>query len=82
MTQQARRGNAGYRRDDADIHPPYLYPDYVSTRLRAPNKPRQHRWPRTKSDKLSRSDSGVGGWHQFNRAVEKKNQTIGGSNGS
>ena len=39
MTQQARRGNAGYRRDDADIHPPYLYPDYVSTRLRAPKKP-------------------------------------------
>src|ERR687893_1417615 len=39
MTQQARRGNAGYRRDDADIHPPYLYPDYVSTRLRALKKP-------------------------------------------
>jgi protocatechuate 3,4-dioxygenase, beta subunit len=39
MSQQARRGNAGYRRDDADIHPPYLYPDYVSTRLRAPKKP-------------------------------------------
>lgn len=39
MTQQARRGNVGYRRDDADIHPPYLYPDYVSTRLRAPKKP-------------------------------------------
>src|SRR5918994_509790 len=198
MTQQARRGNAGYRRDDADIHPPYLYPDYVSTRLRAPKKPliilpktlsdttgpaygrdpigeldndltRQHAgellgeriivtgrvtegdgrpvrnslieiWqanaagrythqndrhpapldpnfsdagrcltddegfqhnlqlaeldyvtnsqaaatslPRTMSDKLSRSDSGVGGWNQFNRAVEKKNRTIGGSNGS
>ena len=29
----------GYRRDDAEQHPPHLYPDYVSTRLRAPNRP-------------------------------------------
>ena len=28
---------ASYRRDDAN--PPYLYPDYVATRLRAPKKP-------------------------------------------
>jgi len=49
MTQQARRGNAGYRRDDADIHPPYLYPDYVSTRLRAPKKP-LIKLPKTLSD--------------------------------
>jgi len=49
MTQQARRGNTGYRRDDADIHPPYLYPDYVSTRLRAPKKP-LIKLPKTLSD--------------------------------
>ena len=29
----------GYRRDDAEQHPPHLYPDYVSTRLRAPERP-------------------------------------------
>jgi protocatechuate 3,4-dioxygenase, beta subunit len=29
----------GYRRDDLEINPPYLYPDYVSTRTRAPNRP-------------------------------------------
>jgi protocatechuate 3,4-dioxygenase, beta subunit len=35
MTQQARSGAAGRRRGD----PPYLYPDYRATRLRAPEKP-------------------------------------------
>ncbi|MDQ5812793.1 MAG: protocatechuate 3,4-dioxygenase subunit beta, partial [Actinomycetota bacterium] len=30
---------AAYRRDDADVHPPYLYPDYKATRLRAPERP-------------------------------------------
>ncbi|HEY3188588.1 MAG TPA: protocatechuate 3,4-dioxygenase subunit beta, partial [Solirubrobacteraceae bacterium] len=30
---------AGYRRDGTDAHPPYLYPDYRSTRLRAPARP-------------------------------------------
>ena len=29
----------GYRRDDAEVHPPYLHPDYVSTRTRAPKRP-------------------------------------------
>ena len=29
----------GYRRDGAGVHPPYLYPDYKATRLRAPEKP-------------------------------------------
>ena len=29
----------GYRRDDADVDPPYLYPDYVATRTRAPARP-------------------------------------------
>jgi protocatechuate 3,4-dioxygenase beta subunit len=29
----------GYRRDDGDADPPYLYPDYVGTRLRAPKRP-------------------------------------------
>ena len=29
----------GYRRNDAEQHPPHLYPDYVSTRLRAPERP-------------------------------------------
>jgi protocatechuate 3,4-dioxygenase, beta subunit len=28
----------GYRRDEG-VHPPYLYPDYKATRLRAPGKP-------------------------------------------
>ena len=36
MVQQSSGKIIGYRRDDADIHPPYLYPDYKSTRLRAP----------------------------------------------
>jgi len=30
---------AGYRRDDAPVDPPYRYPDYVSTRFRAPSRP-------------------------------------------
>lgn len=39
MAQQPSSAAAGYRRDDVDIHPPYLYPDYKSTRLRAPERP-------------------------------------------
>ena len=30
---------AGYRRDGTEVHPRYLYPDYRSTRLRAPTRP-------------------------------------------
>jgi protocatechuate 3,4-dioxygenase, beta subunit len=29
----------GYRRDDAEVDPPYLSPDYVATRTRAPRRP-------------------------------------------
>ena len=29
----------GYRRDGGGVHPPYLYPDYKATRLRAPGRP-------------------------------------------
>jgi protocatechuate 3,4-dioxygenase, beta subunit len=29
----------GYRRDHDAVDPPYLYPDYVATRLRAPKRP-------------------------------------------
>jgi protocatechuate 3,4-dioxygenase, beta subunit len=29
----------GYRRDHDAVDPPYLYPDYVGTRLRAPKRP-------------------------------------------
>jgi protocatechuate 3,4-dioxygenase beta subunit len=29
----------GYRRDDPGSRPPYLYPDYLATRLRAPRRP-------------------------------------------
>ena len=29
----------GYRRDDPGARPPYLFPDYQSTRLRAPRRP-------------------------------------------
>jgi protocatechuate 3,4-dioxygenase beta subunit len=29
----------GYRRDDVDVDPPYLHPDYVATRTRAPRRP-------------------------------------------
>jgi protocatechuate 3,4-dioxygenase beta subunit len=30
---------AGYRRDDVEVDPPYLSPDYVATRTRAPKRP-------------------------------------------
>jgi protocatechuate 3,4-dioxygenase, beta subunit len=30
---------AGYRRDDVEVDPPYLFPDYVATRTRAPKRP-------------------------------------------
>ncbi len=39
MVQQASNRIGGYRRDDAEVDPPYLYPDYKATRLRAPKKP-------------------------------------------
>jgi protocatechuate 3,4-dioxygenase, beta subunit len=29
----------GYRRDDVEVDPPYLHPDYVATRTRAPKRP-------------------------------------------
>src|SRR6266508_3804637 len=29
----------GYRRDDPGARPPYLFPDYLATRLRAPRRP-------------------------------------------
>ncbi len=38
MVQQQKGQTCGYRRD-TEVHPPYLYPDYKSTRLRAPEKP-------------------------------------------
>lgn len=38
MTQQRTSGAVGGLREEAG-QPPYLYPDYVSTRLRAPKKP-------------------------------------------
>lgn len=39
MTQQSGRKVVEYRREVEGVHPPYLYPDYESTRLRAPEKP-------------------------------------------
>jgi protocatechuate 3,4-dioxygenase beta subunit len=40
MPQQSSSSpTARDRRDGAGVHPPYLYPDYKSTRLRAPEKP-------------------------------------------
>ena len=39
MAQRSSIRTAAYRRDDADVHPPYLYPDYKATRLRAPERP-------------------------------------------
>ena len=27
----------GYRRDDVEVDPPYLFPDYVATRTRRPS---------------------------------------------
>ena len=38
MRQQPTDETASLRPED-DEQPPYLYPDYVSTRLRAPKKP-------------------------------------------
>jgi protocatechuate 3,4-dioxygenase beta subunit len=32
-------GLSGYRRDDAEVDPPYLHPDYVATRTRSPKRP-------------------------------------------
>jgi protocatechuate 3,4-dioxygenase, beta subunit len=39
MAQRKGEEAAGYRRKDDGAQPPYLYPDYVATRLRAPKKP-------------------------------------------
>jgi protocatechuate 3,4-dioxygenase beta subunit len=39
MASEARIDTAGYRRDDVDVDPPYLFPDYVATRLRSPTRP-------------------------------------------
>jgi protocatechuate 3,4-dioxygenase beta subunit len=41
MAQRMTRGVeiAGYRRDDAQVDPPYLHPDYVATRTRSPKRP-------------------------------------------
>jgi protocatechuate 3,4-dioxygenase, beta subunit len=41
MAQRAVTGGSvvGYRRDHDEVDPPYLYPDYVGTRLRAPKRP-------------------------------------------
>ena len=41
MAHQATRGGqvVGYRRDDVEVDPPYLHPDYASTRTRAPKRP-------------------------------------------
>jgi protocatechuate 3,4-dioxygenase beta subunit len=39
LVHQQKGETDGYRRGDAEGQPPYLYPDYKSTRLRAPEKP-------------------------------------------
>ena len=41
MAHRVTRGVqiAGYRRDDVEVDPPLLYPDYVATRTRAPKRP-------------------------------------------
>jgi protocatechuate 3,4-dioxygenase beta subunit len=40
MAQQPSSKPTDHRRaGEADVHPPYLYPDYKATRLRAPEKP-------------------------------------------
>jgi len=49
MAQRTGEEAAGHRREDDGIQPPYLYPDYVETRLRAPKKP-LILLPRTLSD--------------------------------
>ena len=41
MRQQPTNETAGLRPVD-EGQPPYLYPDYVATRLRAPKKPLDH----------------------------------------
>jgi protocatechuate 3,4-dioxygenase beta subunit len=41
VAQRAATGSevVGYRRDHDGVDPPYLHPDYVGTRLRAPKRP-------------------------------------------
>ena len=41
MAHRVTRGLeiAGYRRDDAQVDPPYLHPEYVATRTRSPKRP-------------------------------------------
>lgn len=41
MAQRVTQGVdlAGYRRDDVEVDPPDLHPDYVATRTRAPKRP-------------------------------------------
>jgi len=39
MAQRTGREAAEYRREDDGVQPPYLYPEYVATRLRAPKEP-------------------------------------------
>ena len=41
MAQRVTRGVeiAGYRRDDVEVDPPYLHPDYVATQTRSPKRP-------------------------------------------
>ena len=40
MSQEVTHSEVvGYRRDDAQVDPPYLSPDYVATRTRAPKRP-------------------------------------------
>jgi protocatechuate 3,4-dioxygenase beta subunit len=41
VAHQVTRGGEviGYRRDDVEVDPPYLHPDYLSTRTRAPKRP-------------------------------------------
>lgn len=39
MAQTGRVADPAVPRDDSDVDPPYLYPDYEATRLRAPERP-------------------------------------------
>lgn len=39
MASEVHSGAAGDRRAGVDVDPPYLYPDYVATRLRSPTRP-------------------------------------------
>jgi protocatechuate 3,4-dioxygenase, beta subunit len=50
VRQQPTNETAGLRQEDTG-QPPYLYPDYVATRLRAPKKPLII-LPRTLSDTM------------------------------